>query len=230
MNMTATFLMLKKSKTIFFCALAAFAAASPCAELRDARDGATYETVLIGDQVWMGENLRYLPRVDADESFDDPEYFVYGYDGSDVEAARATNEFRKYGVLYNWTAAQNACPEGWHLPDTTEWNALYASVGGKKVAALRLKSKEGWTKNGNGTDGHGFSILPGGYRNKYGDFHAVEDYAGFWTADSASCCAAFYNTFYYYYDNVFSGAGGKGAGGSPWVGKDYGFSVRCLKD
>jgi len=222
--------MSKKSKFIFFCAVAAFVPASPCAEFRDVRDGATYETVQIGKQVWMAENLRFLPRADDEESFDEPEYFVYGYEGSDVTAAKATNEFRKYGALYNWKAARNACPEGWHLPDTTEWNALYAAVGGENVAAVRLKSKLGWTKNGGGTDDHGFSVLPAGYRNDYGDFHAAEDYGGFWTADSLNCYAAFYNTFYYYYDNVFSGAVGKGAGGDPWVRRSYGFSVRCLKD
>ena len=59
---------------------------------------------------------------------------------------------------------RGVCPEGWHLPSKNEWETLFAAVGGKLVAGSKLKSTSGWYKNGNGTDDFGFSALPAGYR------------------------------------------------------------------
>jgi len=72
------------------------------------------------------------------ESFSEPYYYVYGYESTDVNAAKATSNYAIYGVLYNWSAAMNggvssstnpsgvqgACPEGWHLPSDSEWTAM----------------------------------------------------------------------------------------------------------
>jgi uncharacterized protein (TIGR02145 family) len=66
----------------------------------------------------------------------------------------------KYGRLYDWNTAKEACPSGWHLPSKEEW-AIDGYVGGK--AGKKLKSKSGWNNDGNGTDDFGFSALPGGY-------------------------------------------------------------------
>ncbi|MGI6335275.1 MAG: FISUMP domain-containing protein [Minisyncoccales bacterium] len=57
-------------------------------------------------------------------SSEDPHYFVYGYGGTDVDAAKATTNYNTYGVLYNWEAAKTACPTGWHLPSRAEWLTL----------------------------------------------------------------------------------------------------------
>ncbi|MGM9985270.1 MAG: fibrobacter succinogenes major paralogous domain-containing protein, partial [Fibrobacter intestinalis] len=94
-------------------------------ELKDPRDGKTYRTVEIGKQVWMAENLNY----EMDGS--------YCYDNE------ATN-CQKYGRLYTWAAAMQACPEGWHLPSEAEWETLITAVGGEDVAGLKLKSTSGW--------------------------------------------------------------------------------------
>jgi len=110
----------------------------------DNRDGNTYKTVIIGEQEWMAENLRYLPEVNTNEEFFDaannsePAYGVYGYNGSVVEEAMAHEHYNNYGVLYNWWAAilasdekeqqtdlnQGVCPVGWHLPDNEDWEKL----------------------------------------------------------------------------------------------------------
>ncbi len=101
----------------------------------DPRDGNVYNTVLIGDQCWMKENLRYLPEVSPPPAGN---YRVYGYYGTDFSEAIATENYQNYGVLYNWNAAMNgeessnenpsgvqgACPSGWHLPSNKEWNQL----------------------------------------------------------------------------------------------------------
>lgn len=77
----------------------------------DPRDNHEYKIVTIGEQIWMAENLAYLPSVskpeDAATSDGDPLYFVFNYDGKDVNAAKATKEYKTYGVLYNWYAAMN---------------------------------------------------------------------------------------------------------------------------
>ncbi len=113
----------------------------------DARDGKVYKTVEIGTQIWMAENLAYLPEVYPPTSANAAEdmekrYYVLFYEGRDVEEAKATEEYAAYGVLYNWYAANDAdnkegasaeavpsgvrgvCPEGWHLPSKAEWQLL----------------------------------------------------------------------------------------------------------
>jgi uncharacterized protein (TIGR02145 family) len=104
----------------------------------DDRDGNTYRAVWIGDQCWLAENLRYLPSVSPisersllrpwqsvqNHSQTKPYYYVYGYQGKQVSAAKATANYRNYGGLYNWPAALAACPRGWHLPSDAEWTQL----------------------------------------------------------------------------------------------------------
>ena len=129
--------------------------------LKDLRDGKVYKTVKIGDQVWMAENLNF----ETDSSFcynDSAEYCA------------------KYGRLYVWTAAMDACPSDWHLPDLAEWRMLLAAVGGDSIAGTKLKSTSGWNSDGNGTDDFGFTVLPaGGWGSK--DF--VGEAAAFWTSE-----------------------------------------------
>ena len=92
----------------------------------DPRDSNIYPTVQIGTQCWMKKNLAYLPSVvgPGTGSATTPYYYVYDYTGTDVSAAKATSNYTTYGVLYNWPAANTACPTGWHLPTDAEFNIL----------------------------------------------------------------------------------------------------------
>lgn len=103
-------------------------------------DGKNYPVVTIGTQIWMAENLAYLPSVSPSSigSNTEKHYYVYGYQGTDVNEAKATINYSTYGVLYNWPAAMNGqassstnpsgvkgvCPSGWHLPSHAEWQKL----------------------------------------------------------------------------------------------------------
>ena len=109
----------------------------------DPRDGQKYRTVKIGKQTWMAENLNY--KISNSLCYENNEA-----------------NCQKYGRLYDWNTAMKACPAEWRLPTENDWSNLIKTVGGSKIAGKKLKSKTGWSDDGNGTDDYGFSALPGG--------------------------------------------------------------------
>jgi uncharacterized protein (TIGR02145 family) len=144
----------------------------------DSRDGNTYQTVKIGRQTWIAENMNYR----TDNS--------WCYDNVDSNCV-------KYGRLYDWDAATTACPAGYRLASEYDWDTLVIAIGSQHKpykgpadgwlgAGKALKAKRGWNnykgKNGNGTDNFGFSALPGGSRDASGDFDGAGGY-GYWWAD-----------------------------------------------
>ena len=210
--------------------------------LKDSRDGQEYRTVKIGDQVWMAENLNYAY---TDVPFDNRGYT------SDSTSWCLDNDpanCAKYGRFYTWTAAMDSvgewstngkgcgygktcsvasagsttlvrgiCPEGWHLPREAECKVLFtATVEGSSMAGL--KSATGWSSSGNGTDTFGFSALPAGW-SYHGGYSREGDNAYFWSSTEYKSNNAYGMGLSYdiYYVNVE-------------LSKDYGFSVRCVKD
>ena len=120
----------------------------------DVRDGNIYPYVKIGTQIWMTKNLEYR-----------------GFYGRFWSGA--------YGVLYSWSAAQNACPPGWHIPSDEEWATLVNYLGGDSVAGGKLKATTGWDQPNTGaTNSSGFSGFPGGYYG--GGVYDTYGYRGFW--------------------------------------------------
>jgi uncharacterized protein (TIGR02145 family) len=193
----------------------------PGGTLVDQRDENTYKWVEIGNQIWMAENLAYLPSVSPPTagSGTEPYYYVYGYGGTSVNEAKATDNFYLYGVLYNWPAAMEACPDGWHVPSDEEWSELedYVLTGG-----TALKATSGWRNAGNGTDGYGFCALPGGYRNFDYYFKDV-GYDGIWWSSTESIYnnnSSWFRKLYHTFSFVYQG----------YDLKENGFSVRCIKD
>ena len=173
--------------------------------LKDARDGKTYKTVKIGEQVWMAENLNYKTENS------------YCYKDNEANCA-------KYGRLYEWDAAKTACPAGWHLPSMVEFYALIGAVGGEDVAGKKLKSTSGWDeyegKSGNGDDAFGFSALPAGHRYYNGDYNDEGLNANFWSSTENSSDFAYDMYLNFLSDKAYL----------DFNTKDFGFSVRCLKD
>lgn len=169
--------------------------------LKDSRDNQEYRTVKIGSQIWMAENLSFA----AEESFC---YTRFGYD------------CRKYGRFYNWDVAKNVCPAGWHLPTAEEFEQLFVEVGGRDSAAVKLKSAEGWSHYGNGSDEYGFNGTPSGFRDYRGRFDRQTMYAYLWSATAAPSKKAI---------GIHMMAGRKDVSVYPYA-KDFGLSVRCVKN
>jgi len=205
---------------------------------KDTRDGIVYQTVTIGNQVWMAENLRYLPGVagPGTASVTTPCYYVYGYDGTDVNAAKATSNYTNYGVLYNWPAAmagsassttnpsgvRGVCPAGWHLPSDAEWTQLTDYLGGLSIAGGKIKESgtTHWASPNTGaTNEAGFTALPGGFRSSSNNFADTGKYGYWWSATENDANKAWLLYLYFdikaYRDNYT---------------KELGFSVRCIKD
>lgn len=195
------------------------------AVLHDSRDGNLYSYKTIGTQVWMTKNMAYLPSVvgPGTGSNSTAYYYVYGYDGSDVATAEATDNYSTYGVLYNWTAAQSACPSGWHLPSDAEWTTLTTYLGGESVAGGKMKEagESHWTSPNTGaTNESGFTALPGGYRTNYGTFSNIGISGTWWSSTEDSTSHAWYRYLGYNTSYVFRLSTYKGGG----------ISVRCLRD
>jgi len=170
----------------------------------DHRDGKVYRTVAIGEQIWMAENLNF--KTERSVCYDNDE-----------------SNGQKYGRLYNWNGAINACPDGWHLPSKEEWQTLVDFVGGKETAGKYLKAKSGWEdcegKSGNGNDTFNFAALPGGLGIPDGTFRVAGKFGNWWCASNDYTYVASYREVSFHSNpadrNTFD--------------KTYLFSVRCIK-
>ena len=181
----------------------------------DLRDGAEYRWVNIGSQVWMAENLRFLPAVfpSSDKSSDEKRYYVYDYEDVNTSAAKASEPYIKYGSLYNAIAASEACPDGWHLPTSKEWRDLLREVDGN---AADLKAVNEWDDDDSPTDIVGFSALPGGTMLITVGFHSKGTRGMFWSGDAEN------------YFNEFNSKNTSVKNMQTFA--NTGFSVRCIKD
>lgn len=214
----------------------------------DARDQNNYKVVKIGDQIWMAENLKYLPKVDAvDNGSEDAAagkyYYVYDYvpsgasETEQINNAATTLNYQTYGVMYNWNAAMNGsassnnnpsgvqgvCPSGWHLPSNAEWIELSSFLGGESVAGGKLKELGTihWNNPNNGfANLYGFNALPGGTRYDDGTFSSIGDNGEWW------CSTKYDAVFTWFADLRYNETG---------LNKYYnlihlGLSVRCIRD
>ena len=180
----------------------------------DPRDDHTYKTVEIGNQTWFAENLNY----ETNDSW------CYDNNGHNCDA---------FGRLYTRASALTSCPNGWHLPSDDDWKILEMNLGMSQTEAdqtgcrgiddvNKLKSTIGWLNNGNGTDEVGFWALPAGYRESDEDYRYMGNSTYWWTSTEGHSYSFNWNrVLYYYNDNV-----------SRYDNyyKNYGFSVRCVKN
>jgi uncharacterized protein (TIGR02145 family) len=197
-----------------------------------------YNTVLVGDQCWLKENLNIGEMINGTEDMTDNgviEKYCYDNDPDNCEV---------YGGLYQWNemmeytttpGTQGICPLGWHIPTDNEWKILEGTVDSQYSvgdpiwttsglrgfdAGLNLKSTSGWHNNGNGTDLYGFTALSGGYRNIAGNFYTLEWSGKFRSSSRNSVSHAWYRLLSYDRDDI----------GRITNYIDEGLSVRCLKN
>jgi uncharacterized protein (TIGR02145 family) len=170
-----------------------------------------------------------------------PYYYVYGYQGTDVEAAKSTDNYETYGVLYNWPAVitEGVCPSGWHISTDGEWQTMEIYYGmseddaaseglrGPWYVGDALKSVFGWGSGTGGTYIDGFNGLPGGRCDIWiGGFQNIGDYGYWWSSSESSTDPGGFS---------YSWARDLYRGPDNLVGRynsaiEYGFSARCVQD
>lgn len=211
-------------------------------------DGNVYNTVQIGQQCWMKENLRtthYANGTSISLGSSTSTTTAYRYSPNNSSSNVST-----YGYLYNWKAVmgsssssntnpsgvQGICPTGWHVPSDAEWTQLTNYVGSQTQyqcnnnsdnIAKALASTTGWDgstytcevgNNPSANNSTGFSALPAG--RKGGLYYYFGTFAYFWSATEATNYNAWYRSLCY---------------SSAYVSGSYddgvnGFSVRCVRD
>ena len=221
-------------------------------QITDTRDGRVYNTIGIGDQCWMAESLKYLPEVvgPGTGSNTTAYYYVYGYDGTNVTAAKATANFGTYGVLYNWPAAMNGmegssanpsgvqgiCPSGWHLPSDAEWQELEMALGmsqadadllgwrgtneGSKLAGNASLWEDGGLEQNPEFGSSGFAALPAGYRSDNGSFGCGGSLGWWWTATDFYYILAWSRELTYLQSGIYRF----------YPNMEVGIPVRCVRD
>ena len=190
-------------------------------------DGNVYETVAIGNQVWMAENLQVakyndgspIPYVTND---DDVSILTTGaYTWYDKNPA---NRFT-YGALYNWhsVSSGNLCPIGWHVPSDAEWTTLINFLGGEDIAGGKLKDigTSHWSApNQDATNDSGFTALPAGYLFDNGNYNSLGNITHWWSSTESGGDSAWDRYVYFQNGNAIKGD----------YSKQVFFSCRCLKD
>lgn len=196
-------------------------------------DGNVYQTIEIGTQTWMAENLK-VTHYRNGNAIPNVTYYDDWWKGTTGAYCWYDNIFawkKFYGALYNWYAVTDTsglCPAGWHIPTDEEWTILTDYLGGDILAGGKMKStrKEPdvhpkWdSPNIGATNESGFSGLPGGYRDRDGSFRGIGARGYFWSPKEGSSYPAWYRSLDYSYSNLTRNEGSK------WEG----FSVRCLRD
>jgi uncharacterized protein (TIGR02145 family) len=188
--------------------------------------GNIYNTVTIGTQCWIKENLitsKYrnggvIPNVDDHATWSNLNTGAWShYDNQ-------TSFNGIYGKLYNWyavTDARGICPTGWHVPTDAEWTTLADFLGGPSVAGGKMKKTTDWgTPNASADNSSGFSAIGAGFRGNTGNFADFGSHGMFWSTSSVGNGNAWFRRLNNY-DGIFVTSSAL-----PVIG----LSVRCLRD
>jgi uncharacterized protein (TIGR02145 family) len=204
-------------------------------------DGNSYETVQIGGQLWMAENLKVT-------HYSDGQPIATGYNNGDwsilEEGAYAVYDNDPanaaiYGNLYNWYAVDDdrgLCMDGWHIPSDEEFMVLEMELGmseeeanasswrgtdeGSKLAGNSDLWNGGYLVNNSDFGTSGFTGLPAGHRLLTGNYTNMGSYGYFWSSTEYSNTNAWGRWLRYSYSIVYRYN----------YYKQSGFSIRCLGD
>ena len=205
-------------------------------------DGNVYQTVQIGDQLWMAENLKTthyndgseIPNIINNDDWSGLSTGAYGdYDNNPTNS-------ETYGRLYNWYTVDDSrgiCPDGYHIPSDDEYKQLELYLGMSESESNHI----GWrgTNEGSQLAGHadlwnngdlennsefgtsGFSAFPAGYRtDTFGNYTGMGNWGYFWSSSENINNYSWYRILNYNYSNVFRYSDYK----------QRGMSIRCVAD
>jgi len=185
----------------------------------------TYNTVQIGDQCWLDENLKVGEYTNSEtQQTNNGKIEKYCYNNDILNC-------NTYGGLYQWNelmqyteqeGTQGICPGDWHIPTRDDWEELAIHLGGKDIAGGKLKSLTLWkAPNTGATNETGFSALPGGYADVGQNFIEINENACFYSSTSYTAQVISRN-FFYDSEAMTNGSG---------IGlPNEAFSVRCIKN
>lgn len=187
----------------------------PGEQLQDT-DGNVYNTVQVGEQIWMAENLNAIPKYGKS--------FCYN---NEIDYCN------RYGRLYDWEAAmegseepgsQGVCPDGWYVPTDEDWHILESAFSEGTCDGSRL----GWgcypaasfmkTEDWGGTEDSVFKVLPAGFIKRGGRSGLLNSYSYFWTSSKIGD-GVWKRGFLDSQENIFRST----------ENPEYGYSIRCIK-
>lgn len=201
-------------------------------------EGQIYNSIQIYSQCWFKENLNVGTMINGDLEMEDNNIIEkYCYENTE-------NNCTEYGGLYQWneimqysnsSGIQGICPTGWHIPTDNDWVILSGSADSQYSygdpewyesgfkgfdAGLNLKSIDGWSENGNGSDIYEFLALPSGQRISNGFFDGLSYKAHFWSSTEEWPETCWYRGLSYIYDGIDRSS----------QSDSWGKSLRCIRD
>ncbi len=193
-------------------------------------DGNVYNTINIGSQTWMKENLKVthfgngasIPTTLSPAAVDSTALFQWAYNDD-------TANVNIYGRLYTWFAVvnwQNICPLGWHVPDTADWMTLTNFLGGDSIAGSKTKEAglTHWLTSDTAVDNSSlFTGLPGGFRGNPSGYNQLGALASFWSSTPFGSSSFQRGVCYNLHANDLYLAQSVAVA-------NCGLSVRCIKD
>ncbi len=196
-------------------------------------EGNVYNTITIGPQVWMKENLKVtkyndgtdIPWITDNTAWSTLNTPGYCWFNNDILTYK-----NLYGALYNWYTVnittngnKNICPVGWHVPTDADLTYLKDYLGGTSIAGGKLKETgiSHWNDPNTGADNSSkFTALPGGYRHSNATFNSTGITGNFWSSTEH---LGSYGIYWYLQNNITDFIG-------TFATKELGVSVRCIKD
>ena len=204
-----------------------YPATFPCGQpFTDFRNGQVYNTIQIGYQCWMAENLNIGTMINSSvDPTNNGEIEKYCYDDD-------TANCDEYGGLYQWDemmeystipGSPGICPIGWCIPCTEDMETLSDFLGGEDVSGGKLKEAgtvHWYPPNTGATNSSGFTGLPGGYIIS-SEYFNLGSYCHLWSSSETENNYAFFGILAYFNSYFFHDAS--------WY-KSHGYSVRCIRE
>ncbi|NTW57247.1 MAG: hypothetical protein HGB20_09445 [Chlorobiaceae bacterium] len=190
------------------------------------RDGNSYPSIKIGNQLWTAKNLEVAHYRNGDPIPEVRDSVAWSQlkTGAWCWYENSTEKGKIYGRLYNWYAVNDPrglAPQGWHVAKDADWDSLSEVLGGDDVSGGRMKSGRLWKEKESGGADNGFELLPGGARRDAdGAFVLQGEYSRLWSSTESNEMKA-WGRAVGYFDQAFR----RGE-----AGKRLGFAVRCVRD